>query len=102
VILLYQLRKCPWAAAVRQTLANVEQDYGVIQVPYDRSLRHEVREMTGQELTPVLVDGDVVVNDSRRAVAYLYETYGNARQHERAQELRDEIKATASAGDGKG
>jgi glutathione S-transferase len=71
-------------------------------VPYDRSLRHEVREMTGQELTPVLVDGDVVVNDSRRAVAYLYETYGNARQHERAQELRDEIKATASAGDGKG
>ena len=102
MILLYQLRKCPWAAAVRQTLANVEQDYGVIQVPYDRSLRHEVREMTGQELTPVLVDGDVVVNDSRRAVAYLYETYGNARQHERAQELRDEIKATASAGDGKG
>jgi glutathione S-transferase len=100
VILLYQLRKCPWAAAVRQTLANVEQDYGVIQVPYDRSLRHEVRAMTGQELTPVLVDGDVVVNESRRAVAYLYETYGNARQHERAQELRDEINATASAGDG--
>ncbi|HRC08824.1 MAG TPA: glutathione S-transferase N-terminal domain-containing protein [Miltoncostaeales bacterium] len=100
MILLYQLRKCPWAAAVRQTLANVEQDYGVIQVPYDRSLRHEVRAMTGQELTPVLVDGDVVVNESRRAVAYLYETYGNARQHERAQELRDEINATASAGDG--
>lgn len=100
MILLYQLRKCPWAAAVRQTLANVEQDYGVIQVPYDRSLRHEVRAMTGQELTPVLVDGDVVVNESRRAVAYLYETYGNARQHERAQELRDEIDATATAGDG--
>ena len=100
MILLYQLRKCPWAAAVRQTLANVEQDYGVIQVPYDRSLRHEVRAMTGQELTPVLVDGDVVVNESRRAVAYLYETYGNARQHERAQELRDEIDATASADDG--
>ncbi len=102
MILLYQLRKCPWAAAVRQTLANVDQDYGVIQVPYERSLRHEVREMTGQELTPVLVDGDVVVNESRLAVAYLYETYGNSRQHERAQELRDEIKATASAGDGKG
>lgn len=102
MILLYQLRKCPWAAAVRQTLANVDQDYGVIQVPYERSLRHEVREMTGQELTPVLVDGDVVVNESRLAVAYLYETYGNSRQHERAQELRDEIKATASVGDGKG
>lgn len=102
MILIYQLRKCPWAAAVRQTLANVEQDYGVIQVPYRRSDRHDIRAMTGQELTPVLVDGDVIVNESRAAVAYLYETYGDSRQHERAQELRDEIKATAAAVGGKG
>lgn len=102
MILLYQLRKCPWAAAVRQALANVEQDYGVIQVPYDRALRLEVHAMTGQSLTPVLVDGDVVVNESRAAVAYLYETYGDARQHERAAELRDEIEATATAVAGEG
>jgi len=98
VITLLQLRKCPWAAAVRQTLANVEQDYGVVQVPYDRALRHEVIALTGQDKTPVLIDGDTVVWESRRIVAYLYETYGDARQHERAQELRGEARdATAHA-----
>jgi len=95
VITLLQLRKCPWAAAVRQTLANVEQDYGVIQVPYDRTLRHQVIELTGQDKTPVLIDGDNVIWESRRIVAYLYQTYGNARQHERAQEIRDEIRERA-------
>ncbi len=92
MITLLQLRKCPWAAAVRQTLANVEQDFGVIQVPYDRALRHQVRELTGQDKTPVLIDGETVIWDSRRIVAYLYETYGNARQHERAQEIRTETR----------
>ena len=91
MITLLQLRKCPWAAAVRQTLANVDQDYGVIQVPYDRTLRHQVTELTGQDKTPVLIDGDTVVWESRRIVAYLYETYGDRRQHERAQEIRQEL-----------
>ncbi len=92
MITLLQLRKCPWAAAVRQTLANVDQDYGVVQVPYDRSLRHQVIEMTGQDKTPVLIDGDTVIWESRRIVAYLYETYGDRRQHERAQEIRQELR----------
>lgn len=96
MITLLQLRKCPWAAAVRQTLANVEQDYGVVQVPYDRSLRHDVIALTGQDKTPVLIDGDTVLWDSRRIVAYLYETYGNSRQHERAQEIREELGAGAA------
>jgi len=96
MITLLQLRKCPWAAAVRQTLANVNQDYGVVQVPYDRSVRHQVLELTGQHMTPVLIDGDTVLWDSRRIVAYLYETYGDARQHERAQEIRDEIRDHAA------
>src|SRR5450755_1601793 len=92
MITLLQLRKCPWSAAVRQTLANVDQDYGVVQVPYDRSLRHQVIEMTGQDKTPVLIDGDTVIWESRRIVAYLYETYGDLRQHERAQEIRQELR----------
>ncbi len=95
MILLYQLRKCPWAAAVRQALSNVGQDYGAIQVPYNRPDRHEVIEMTGQKMTPVLVDGDVVINESRRAVAYLYATYGDDTQEKRAQELNDEIEQMA-------
>ena len=96
MITLLQLRKCPWAAAVRQTLANVGQDYGVVQAPYARSPRHEAVALTGQDKTPVLIDGHTILWDSRRIVAYLYETYGDARQHERAQELREEIRETAA------
>ncbi len=40
----------------------------------------------------MLIDGDNVIWESRRIVAYLYDTYGDARQHERAQEIRDEIR----------
>mgnify|MGYP003526315359 CR=1 FL=1 len=98
MILLYQLRKCPWAAAVRQALANVEQDFGVIQVPYARGDRNEVRALTGQEMTPVLVDGDTVVVESREAVAYVYSTYGDEVQTVRARELRAEIEAAAASG----
>jgi glutathione S-transferase len=94
MITLLQLRKCPWSAAVRQTLANVNQDFGVVQVPYDRSLRHQVIELTGQDKTPVLIDGDTVIWESRRIVAYLYETYGDRRQHERAQEIRQELRTS--------
>ena len=88
---LHQLRRCPWAAAVRQALANVGQDYGAIQVPYAREARNEVRAMTGQEKTPVLVDGDVVVAESRRIVAYLYATYGDRTQRVRAEELKQDV-----------
>jgi len=95
MITLLRLRKCAWSAAVRQALANVEQDYGVIQVPYDRALCRRVIELTGQDKTPVLIDRDTVLGDSRRIVAYLYETYGNARQLERAQEIRDEMRHVA-------
>lgn len=76
---------------MRQALANVGQDYGVIQVPYAREDRHEVRATTGQDLTPVLIDGDVVVADSRRIVAYLYSTYGDTGQQARAAELLDVV-----------
>jgi glutathione S-transferase len=47
--------------------------------------------MTGQEKTPVLVDGDVVVADSRRIVAYLYATYGDGGQRVRAEELWQDV-----------
>lgn len=96
MLTLLQLRKCPWSAAVRQTLANVGVDYGAVQVPYDRKLRDQVIALTGQDKTPVLIDGDTVLWDSRAIVAYLYETYGDARQHERAQEIRDELRESAT------
>ncbi len=82
--------------AVPQTLANAAQDYGVVQVPYDRGLRHLVVALTAQDTTPVRIDRDTIFSDSRRIVACLYETYGDARQHERAGEIRQEIRETAA------
>lgn len=88
MIVLHQLRKCPWCAAVRQALENVGQPYEAVQVPYERAERTEVRELSGQPLVPVIVDGGRVVNDSRAIVRYLYDTYGDAHQRERAKELQ--------------
>jgi glutathione S-transferase len=98
---LHQLRRCPWAAAVRQALDNVGRDYGVIQVPYERELRAEVRQLTGQDLTPVLVDGNRIIAESHRIVAYLYGTYGDERQRVRAEELLrlvEELPAICAVG----
>ena len=55
-----------------------------------------MRALTGQEKTPVLVDGDVVVADSRRIVAYLYGIYGDGRQRVRTEELRRDVGADAA------
>ncbi len=93
MIRLYQLRKCPWCAAVRQALENVAQRYEAVQVPYERAERAEVLRLTDQALVPVLVDGDTVLHGSREIVAYLYETYGDATKAERAAELRAELSA---------
>lgn len=93
MIRLYQLRKCPWCAAVRQALENVGRRYEAVQVPYEREEREEVLRISHQALVPVLVDGDTVLNGSREIVAYLYETYGDATKAERAAELRAELSA---------
>ena len=37
-----------------------------------------------------------VSNVTFTAAWYLYETYGDAREHERAQEIREEIRETAA------
>jgi hypothetical protein len=45
-------------------------------VPYGRSKRPEIKELTGQNRVPVLVDGDEIVHDSKRIVEYLDQKYG--------------------------
>ena len=70
MVTLLQLRKCPWAAAVGQTLANVGRDDGVVLVAYDRSLRHAVLALTGEDKTPLLIDVETILGDSRRIVAH--------------------------------
>ena len=94
---LYHRWKCPWCAAARQAIENVGAEVELVEVPYPRDERVEVREISGQSKVPVLVDGDEVVVDSRRIVRHLYERYGGAAFTRSAAEL-----AAEAAGDPEG
>lgn len=90
MITLLQREKCPWCAAARQGLANVNAEYQIVNVPREREKRHLVEAISGQRLVPVLVDDDTVLWDSRRIVRYLYETYGGAERTRSVNELPED------------
>ena len=46
-------------------------DYERVDVPPSRAERHEVHEVSGQRAVPVLVDGDVVLDDEDKILPYL-------------------------------
>jgi glutathione S-transferase len=69
---------CPCGAAARR-LDRLGLDYRTERVPYRRSARPEIEELTKQRRVPVLVDGDEVIHDSRRIIQYLEWKYGKRR-----------------------
>jgi glutathione S-transferase len=91
---LYHRWKCPWCAAARQGVENVGVDVELIEVPYPREERDRVEVVSGQRRVPVLVDGDLVIVDSRRIVRHLYETYGGGAFARSAAELADDETET--------
>jgi glutathione S-transferase len=66
---------CPCGAAERR-LRKLGLEHRSERVPYRRSARPEIEELTGQRRVPVLVDGDEVIHDSKRIVQYLDWKYG--------------------------
>jgi glutathione S-transferase len=68
---------CPCGAAARK-LSALGLEHRTERVPYRRSERPEIVELTGQERVPVLVDGKEVVHDSKRIVEYLEHVHGGA------------------------
>jgi glutathione S-transferase len=66
---------CPCGAAARR-LRKLGLDYRTERVPYRRSARPEIEELTRQRRVPVLVDGDEVIYDSKRILQYLDWRYG--------------------------
>jgi glutathione S-transferase len=46
-------------------------DFDQVRVPFPKSERPEVEELTGQRWVPVLVHGDEVIHDSHRILEYL-------------------------------
>jgi hypothetical protein len=66
---------CPCGAVARR-LGRLELAYRTERVPYRRSSRPEVVELTRQRRVPVLVDGEEVIHDSKRIIQYLNWKYG--------------------------
>jgi glutathione S-transferase len=61
---------CP-CGAVERRLRRLGIEHETERVPYKRSSRPEIEELTSQRRVPVLVDGDEVVSDSKRIRQYL-------------------------------
>jgi glutathione S-transferase len=66
---------CPCGAVARR-LRKLELEHATERVPYRRSSRPEIEELTRQRRVPVLVDGDQVICDSKRILQYLEWKYG--------------------------
>lgn len=76
-IVLYNAEWCPYCARVREKLTDLLLDYKVVNVPESHSERGIVKEVSGQTGIPVLVDGDVVLDDDDDIIPYLEKTYGS-------------------------
>jgi glutathione S-transferase len=73
---LYNLESCPYCVMVRNKLEELGLEYEKIEVPRDRSQRTEVFEVSKQWTVPVLVDGDVMLDDEEKILPYLDQKYG--------------------------
>ena len=61
---------CPCGKVARKLNAKGI-DYDQVRVPYRKSQRPEVEDLTKQRAVPVLVHGEEVIHDSKRIVEYL-------------------------------
>lgn len=73
---LYNLESCPYCKMVRDKLAQLNVPYEKVNVPANRSDRQEVYDVSGQWTVPVLVDGDVMLDDEEKILPYLDQKYG--------------------------
>jgi len=74
---LYNLESCPYCVMVRNKLEALGLEYEKINVPGWRGLRKEVFEVSGQYTVPVLVDGEIILDDEEKILPYLDEKYGS-------------------------
>jgi len=77
-IVLYQAEWCPYCARVRRKLDDLLLDYKIVSVPHSHAQRDEVKRVSGQTSIPVLVDGDVVLDDDDDIIPYLDKKFGKA------------------------
>lgn len=75
-IVLYQAEWCQYCARVRAKLTDLLLDYKTVNVPRDHESRTIVKDVSGQTGIPVMVDGDVVLDDDDDIIPYLEKKYG--------------------------
>jgi glutaredoxin len=75
MLTLYQAEWCPFCHRVRQVLTELELTYTCVNVPLQRADRTQVRELSGQDVVPVLKDGRKVVVGSNEIIAHLRAGY---------------------------
>ena len=73
---LYNLDPCPYCRMVRDRLKELNLEYKTIEVPGSHRDRREVFAVSGQYLVPVLVDGDIILDDEEKILPYLDKKYG--------------------------
>jgi glutathione S-transferase len=75
-MVLYQAEWCPYCSRVRKKLTDLLLDYKTVNVPHSHAQRDVVKDVSGQTSIPVLVDGDVVLDDDDDIIPYLDKKYG--------------------------
>ncbi len=75
-MVLYQAEWCPYCARVRKKMTDLLLDYKTVNVPHSHAERDEVKRVSGQTSIPVLVDGDVILDDDDDMIPYLDKKYG--------------------------
>ena len=87
MITLYQTEWCPHGHRVRQTLTELGLTYTTVNVPAEKADRLELKEVSGGETVPALLDGDSVFSGGDAIIAHLRATYPpapDADRHEQA------------------
>jgi glutaredoxin len=79
-IVLYQAEWCPYCARVRAKMTDLLLDYKIVNVPREHDERGIVKEVSGQTGIPVMVDGDVILDDDDEIIPYLEKTYSGKPQ----------------------
>ena len=84
MLTLYQAEWCPYSRQVRQRLTELQLDFVAKQVEAEPADREEMRDATGADEIPTLVEDDgTVVTGSREILRHLGERYEEGPEAER-------------------
>lgn len=84
---LYQRETCPYCAPVRKRLTELLVRYTLVNVPKERSERHELIALTGAHFIPAIVGDDAVIagrlEDCSHVIEYIERRFGTPRTTDR-------------------